>query len=1126
MIAARYRALLQHLGTTLTLGELEQDAGDGIGLRHDIDHDLGVALDMSRLERAAGARATYFILHNHAYCKEPRFLDRLRQLVDDGHEIGLHLDAIGAWWRCETDSPIDDLARWLDGVRGAGIEVVASAAHGARACYEGGFANHWIWSELRGDDPASTMDGISAEGVPEKASEFRLAYPPSHRISRPDGEVFDLWSGSLAAMGLRYEACTIPVDGYWSDSGGSWRRSPDPMEHEIARGRHQVLVHPWWWREPRRSTLLLSTARCGTKWLCDRIAARTSATVLHERSLNQAGATLDPVVGLKRTAGDLVGLLEDRAGVGTLVKQALAGQAASRRDVVEANVYLPHVEQDLLVRDDVSIVHLHRDPAAVVRSILQRGWYDTPDDRRHPQFDLKGWDRMDRVTRACTYWAETNRRLLAAHPDAPRIAVEDLQQDPERLQAFIEGLGFVIHPIPASTDARDAGVRDATDAWTVPPVSSWNDRDRGIFIDVCGPVAGFLGRTLEVDEPKGRRHEVLIPVEPSVDSVVRPAVPIKVARGHAHRCNWEQSLDRREVRIKGEAGRGAWFGLASKSGWRGGLPARKEQVDALGQGWDLHVEGRFEATVDEPSFGGRLFAIGCDASGAAIDRRELLKLVPDEDGRLGGAFSLRFDNPSVASAFGVVLVDRSDAAWLVYEPRLVWREPCLPKVDWEQGRTHRCVWSSEGPDGLMRIEGGSGRGAWFGLNARSGWDGGRPTQRQPGELLVEGRFEANVEEPSFVGRLFVIGCDSSGEVMDRRPALRLERDKHGKCGGAFAVRFTNPAVASAFGVVLVDRTDSDWCLRPQAVSCRSSFRPANDIKVRDRLADDSPTPIPSREESVSECFTLDPAVVSEHRARHERRRLYEPEDYEFLLSDFKDHEKITLHEYAKVPDVGDRRILLIRHDVDHDIETALGMARWEADRGIRSTYCLLHTAWYWGEFDGRRYRHTRELVEAGDRLLELGHEINFHNNLATLALKTGCDPARVLDSELEFMRSRGWPVVGTSTHGDRLCGNLGYRNFEIFEHAVKDEFGGRRLVWHEGNGVRLGSLRQEDFGLSYEAYDIHRDVYVSDSGGRLRCPLDAPGRRTFGRNDPGRGHVAGLLMHPIWWRFPSGQVKG
>ncbi len=676
MIADRYRSLLDHLGPTMSLTALRSSpATDGVALRHDVDHDLGVALDMSACERDRGdSRATWFILHTHPYCDDAVFLDRLRQLVDDGHEIGLHLDAIGAWWRNETDDPLGELERWLDRVRGAGIEIVASAAHGARACYEGGFANHWIWSELRGDDPAAAMDGISAEGIAVDDPVFRLRYPTDHRIRRSDGAVLDLWSASMASLGIEYEACTVPVDRYWSDSGGAWTRSPDPMDHDLSRGRHQVLVHPWWWQAPRRSTLVLSTARSGTKWLCGRLERATSATVLHERTLNQHGSTTEPATGLKRTAGDLVGLLEDADRVTRLVETGLAGHRRSKVDLVEANVYLPHVDLDLLRHDDVTVVHLHRDPAGVVRSILERGWYDPPGDRRHPIFAVPGWDSMDRVARACTYWAETNRRLLDAFPEAIRVAVEDLQRDPASLPRLAARLGLVWHAIPA---AWDEGPVDRTADWTTPPVEDWGEGDRRTFQRLCGPVAERLGRELHIGD--GVAADVRAGSEgPTLDRPARVR-STRLQTGRVRGCRWEpvgtpirRWLGRSHpVVLCGESGRGASAGLSRGAGWDGGPPPRVAgRLPA-----SACLEGELDVGVRGAGFAGRLFAVEVDRRGDVIRRIPLLRIEP---GRRAERFAVRID-PAAAAVHPVVLIDAADEPWRITVVGLDWRVFASPR---------------------------------------------------------------------------------------------------------------------------------------------------------------------------------------------------------------------------------------------------------------------------------------------------------------------------------------------------------------------------------------------------------------------------------------------------------------
>ena len=59
---------------------------------------------------------------------------------------------------------------------------------------------------------------------------------------------------------------------------------------------------------------------------------------------------------------------------------------ASRSDVAEVNIYLANFLVQLrTVFPEATFVHLSRDPVKVVNSLLNRNWYDTPEDQRHPR---------------------------------------------------------------------------------------------------------------------------------------------------------------------------------------------------------------------------------------------------------------------------------------------------------------------------------------------------------------------------------------------------------------------------------------------------------------------------------------------------------------------------------------------------------------------------------------------------------------------------------------------------------------------------------------------------------------------------------------------------------------------
>lgn len=503
--------LLDHLGPTATIRDLHANPqrDQVVGLRHDIDHSLDLALELAHHEHARGMQATYFLLHTHPYTDDPLFIEKCRQLVDYGHEIGIHVNSLTEWMTGKVDDPVAPIAALLERLRGGGIDVVGAAAHGDRACYAHGFSNVWLWKENRGDDPARTEAGRAAEGIATSDPDWQLPYPADHRITRADGRTLELWGASLAEHGLQYEAVRIQSDHYWTDSGGSWARSGDPMQADLARGRHQVLVHPIWWRGDGKLTFVMSTARCATKWLTERLETATSARALHEWSLNHRRdvGTKAGYIAEKRTHEDFRWFEEKSERTTGFIKQAIRHHQNLKSDVVECNVYLAFFAEQLReLCPDAQFVHVHRDAGDVVRSILQRGWYASPDDRRRPRIRNARWRTMTQLERACLYWADVNERLLDVVPEERRFAIENLYSDPEAFADFARSLGLVVHPRLLGigfSDVRDRGPR------TVPPVDEWNSDQRGALGAICNDVLDRLGRT-EVPGHRGLRRRFRI----------------------------------------------------------------------------------------------------------------------------------------------------------------------------------------------------------------------------------------------------------------------------------------------------------------------------------------------------------------------------------------------------------------------------------------------------------------------------------------------------------------------------------------------------------------------------------------------------------------------------------------
>ncbi len=212
---------------------------------------------------------------------------------------------------------------------------------------------------------------------------------------------------------------------------------------------------------------------------------------------------------------------------------------------------------------------------------------------------------------------------------------------------------------------------------------------------------------------------------------------------------------------------------------------------------------------------------------------------------------------------------------------------------------------------------------------------------------------------------------------------------------------------------------------------------------------------------------------------------------------------LEVYEGAREEDV-----IGLRHDVDDNVgalPTAVSIARWEAERGYRATFFMLHTAPYWHD--------EAELRAALDEIAACGHEIGIHANAIAEALRGQGDPHTILEEAIGRLRGFGHPVQGVVAHGDPLCrdrsGEVWFVNDEQFVECERPEMGDpHRLLRNGKTTLTLDPRPLADFGLVYESYRLPRRRYLSDTGGEWNIDL---AEAAVG---PGQLHV---LWHPDWW---------
>lgn len=165
----------------------------------------------------------------------------------------------------------------------------------------------------------------------------------------------------------------------------------------------------------------------------------------------------------------------------------------------EVNSYLRYHVEALEELWNPIIMHLARDGRAVVRSAMNRGTFAQADRDHsgrlepHPNnFWYEKWPEMDRFSRVCWYWADTNQYLLKLN--IPLVRFEDV------ISSYNEFAEQILQPLSVelSSSVWEENVRkpkNVSETQQFPAWNHWTDRQKQIFESICGDVMFKLGYT-------------------------------------------------------------------------------------------------------------------------------------------------------------------------------------------------------------------------------------------------------------------------------------------------------------------------------------------------------------------------------------------------------------------------------------------------------------------------------------------------------------------------------------------------------------------------------------------------------------------------------------------------------
>ena len=185
---------------------------------------------------------------------------------------------------------------------------------------------------------------------------------------------------------------------------------------------------------------VLSTGRCGTKWLTELLAEQTGVLVNHALQpelVRQSKLAYENWQTHPQQQLEIV-----RAARDDLISAA----NSAHRTYIETNNRITFFAWQLIqAYPNSKFIHLYRHPADFVRSGMRRNWYNgsSADLGRITMSDLQKWKTLSQFEKIAWLWNETNafisrflKELSPSHYFI--ISSEVLFSDPERVKALCD----------------------------------------------------------------------------------------------------------------------------------------------------------------------------------------------------------------------------------------------------------------------------------------------------------------------------------------------------------------------------------------------------------------------------------------------------------------------------------------------------------------------------------------------------------------------------------------------------------------------------------------------------------------------------------------------------------------
>jgi len=204
-----------------------------------------------------------------------------------------------------------------------------------------------------------------------------------------------------------------------------------------------------------------------------------------------------------------------------------------------------------------------------------------------------------------------------------------------------------------------------------------------------------------------------------------------------------------------------------------------------------------------------------------------------------------------------------------------------------------------------------------------------------------------------------------------------------------------------------------------------------------------------------------------------RREQFTYDYYTEFVSRLREVYRFVTFREGKGDQGADGPLLIMRHDIDSEVEAAARMAAMEKSLGIQSTYFFMVRCPLYNPFCGDGAEQVRQI-------LACGHHFGLHFDCALYPDTSASSLNRYVSKECELLE-------------------------QFFEHPVE------AVSFHRPGDMELGGVELERWPNSYEKVFLEKFEYFSDSRGR------------WARGNPLESEAFAIkknlqvLVHPLWW---------